>query len=164
MTMRSSRWMALALCAVFFHAGAAMAQAVDVSVTIRADQPGQVINPNIYGQFVEHLGRGVYDYALQGVRVPSLSVSASRAANGALTVSVVNLDPLRASNIEIATVGREIRAATGRVITAASMDARPEFGKADPLRPAQLGRLSVRRNVTSLVAPAKSVIVLTLGP
>jgi alpha-N-arabinofuranosidase len=104
------------------------------------------------------------DYALQGVRVPSLSVSASRAANGALTVSVVNLDPLRASNIEIATVGREIRAATGRVITAASMDARPEFGKADPLRPAQLGRLSVRRNVTSLVAPAKSVIVLTLGP
>jgi alpha-L-arabinofuranosidase len=141
-----------------------LADTFDARITIHADRPGAVINPNIYGQFVEHLGRGVYDYALQGVRVPSLSVSASRAANGALTVSVVNLDPLRASNIEIATVGREIRAATGRVITAASMDARPEFGKADPLRPAQLGRLSVRRNVTSLVAPAKSVIVLTLGP
>jgi alpha-N-arabinofuranosidase len=39
------------------------AQAADVEarVTILADQPGAVIDPNIYGQFVEHLGRGVYE-------------------------------------------------------------------------------------------------------
>ena len=41
--------------------GSAMAaEAVNVSVTIRADQPGAVINPNIYGQFAEHLGAGIY--------------------------------------------------------------------------------------------------------
>ena len=34
---------------------------VNVSVTIRADQPGPVINPNIYGQFAEHLGAGIYE-------------------------------------------------------------------------------------------------------
>ena len=32
-----------------------------MSVTIRADQPGAVINPNIYGQFAEHLGAGIYE-------------------------------------------------------------------------------------------------------
>jgi alpha-N-arabinofuranosidase len=35
--------------------------AVEVSVTVRADQPGPVINPNVYGQFAEHLGAGIYE-------------------------------------------------------------------------------------------------------
>jgi len=34
--------------------------AVNVSVTVHADQPGAVINPNVYGQFAEHLGAGIY--------------------------------------------------------------------------------------------------------
>ena len=34
---------------------------VNVSVTIRADQPGATINPNVYGQFAEHLGAGIYE-------------------------------------------------------------------------------------------------------
>jgi hypothetical protein len=53
------------------------------------------------------------------------------------------------------------RTAQGRVITATSMDARPEFGKADPLAPAKL-RVSVRRGTIAFVAPAKSVAVLVL--
>ena len=61
MTRRFVHTMALAFCAGLLTAGAATAQAVDVSVTIRADQPGQVINPNIYGQFAEHLGAGIYE-------------------------------------------------------------------------------------------------------
>lgn len=32
-----------------------------VSVKINADRPGAVINKNIYGQFAEHLGRGIYE-------------------------------------------------------------------------------------------------------
>ena len=34
---------------------------MEVSVTVRADQPGPVINPNVYGQFAEHLGAGIYE-------------------------------------------------------------------------------------------------------
>jgi len=33
---------------------------VEVTVTIRADRPGATINRNIYGQFAEHLGHGIY--------------------------------------------------------------------------------------------------------
>jgi alpha-N-arabinofuranosidase len=29
--------------------------------TLRADQPGPVVNKNIYGHFAEHLGRGIYE-------------------------------------------------------------------------------------------------------
>ena len=54
------------MIACAFIAGSATAQTasntpVNVTVTIRADQPGPVINPNVYGQFAEHLGAGIYE-------------------------------------------------------------------------------------------------------
>ena len=41
-------------------AGAAAAQTA-VTATLRADQPGPVIAPEVYGQFAEHLGHGIYE-------------------------------------------------------------------------------------------------------
>lgn len=43
-----------------FHAAAAGPAPVEVSVSVAADRPGATIQPEIYGQFVEHLGEGVY--------------------------------------------------------------------------------------------------------
>jgi hypothetical protein len=40
---------------------ASAAEPVSAMLTIRADQPGAVIDPNMYGQFMEHLGRNVYE-------------------------------------------------------------------------------------------------------
>ena len=37
------------------------AAASPVVITLRADQPGRVVNRNIYGHFAEHLGRGIYE-------------------------------------------------------------------------------------------------------
>lgn len=39
----------------------AQAPAPSATLTVRTDQPGPVINPNIYGHFAEHLGRCVYE-------------------------------------------------------------------------------------------------------
>ncbi len=44
-----------------FSLAAAQTPAASASLTIRADQPGPVINKNIYGHFAEHLGRCVYE-------------------------------------------------------------------------------------------------------
>ncbi len=55
---------AVMLAAAILLAGSAVARAVDavaVTVTIHADKPGETINPNIYGQFAEHLGAGIYE-------------------------------------------------------------------------------------------------------
>ena len=45
-------------CAVH---GASNPEPVSAQLTIRADQPGAKIDANIYGQFMEHLGRNVYE-------------------------------------------------------------------------------------------------------
>ena len=47
----------LALC--LLASGSAFS-ADPVSITIDAAKPGAVINKNIYGQFAEHLGTGIY--------------------------------------------------------------------------------------------------------
>lgn len=40
--------------------GGAVAAPIEAVVEVRADQPGARIDPEVYGQFVEHLGEGVY--------------------------------------------------------------------------------------------------------
>ncbi len=61
---RRKRVLALVLAAAASISGSVAARAADavqVSVTIHADRPGTVINPNVYGQFAEHLGAGIYE-------------------------------------------------------------------------------------------------------
>nr|AQQ74867.1 GH51 [uncultured bacterium] len=50
-------------CALLLTCEAALSQDLAptrATVTIRANEPGPTINPNIYGQFAEHLGHGIY--------------------------------------------------------------------------------------------------------
>jgi alpha-N-arabinofuranosidase len=64
MSKRIQQRVACALIVAFAAApGAAVAAAgaAQVQVTVHADQPGPVINPNVYGQFAEHLGAGIYE-------------------------------------------------------------------------------------------------------
>jgi alpha-N-arabinofuranosidase len=57
------RRIALALISTFLFglAGVQAQGTVNANVTIRVDQPGPKIDRNIYGQFAEHLGRGIYE-------------------------------------------------------------------------------------------------------
>jgi alpha-N-arabinofuranosidase len=43
---------------------------MNATLTLRADQPGPVINRNLYGQFAEHLGRGIYEGLWVGEDAP----------------------------------------------------------------------------------------------
>lgn len=46
---------------------------VAAQATIRADRPGATIDPNLYGQFMEHLGRNVYEgiWVGEGSSIPN---------------------------------------------------------------------------------------------
>jgi alpha-N-arabinofuranosidase len=58
--MLSARF-GLALAAVLAVVTPASAQSASASATIHADRPGAIIDRHIYGQFAEHLGRGIYE-------------------------------------------------------------------------------------------------------
>jgi alpha-L-arabinofuranosidase len=61
---------------------AASSQIVRATVTIRADRPGARISPDIFGQFVEHLGSGIYGGIWVGK--DSLSSNTNRYRNDGL--------------------------------------------------------------------------------
>jgi len=47
--------------ALLAMAGSGPALADDIELTVRADEPGDTISRYLYGQFAEHLGRGIYE-------------------------------------------------------------------------------------------------------
>jgi alpha-N-arabinofuranosidase len=52
----------VAIAALLLAAAGGQAQTpTTASAVLRADQPGPVVNKNVYGHFAEHLGRGIYE-------------------------------------------------------------------------------------------------------
>jgi len=58
--MKDCKLLAAAFSLALLSAPAGAAPPLAASVTVHADRPGAVINPNIFGQFAEHLGNGIY--------------------------------------------------------------------------------------------------------
>jgi len=53
---------AAAMLGMMAVSATALAQsAIKADITVQADKPGATINPEIYGQFAEHLGRSIYE-------------------------------------------------------------------------------------------------------
>ncbi|MBL8552002.1 MAG: alpha-N-arabinofuranosidase [Hyphomonadaceae bacterium] len=102
------------------------------------------------------------NYGYEGVRVPAISASASRSADGAVFVSLVNIDPDKPARVVVRAPGQSISRATGRVMTADAMDARPDFGAPDPLAPIPLTDVAVKDGAVEVVLPAKSVAVVEI--
>jgi alpha-L-arabinofuranosidase len=61
---------AILLLTVLFAPAAVEAQKAATGMTIRADQSGATINKNVYGQFSEHLGSGIYGGIYVGENSP----------------------------------------------------------------------------------------------
>ena len=59
-----------AAAAVFASVAAAQAQRIDAAVRIDPGQAGPVIERDVYGQFAEHLGRGIYEGVWVGEESP----------------------------------------------------------------------------------------------
>jgi alpha-N-arabinofuranosidase len=148
-----------------------LAQMVNVlQALILTDRERMLLTPtyHVFDLYQAHQGATLLparvtapDYTTKTVKIPSVSASASR-VNGVISVSLVNLDPRRGANLRIDVQGGRYSEAHGRVISAQSMDARPVFGQPDPLVPRALEDVHVRDGVVSVVAPAKSILVLEL--
>jgi len=101
------------------------------------------------------------DYVEGAVRLPGLSVSASKGAAGALHLSIVNLDPAAARPVRIDLKGGTWRKASARTLTAATIDTRIRFEGADPFVPGPLPARLTQGQV-ALTLPSKSVTLVTV--
>jgi alpha-N-arabinofuranosidase len=57
----SPRRLRAASAALLLALAPALAGAAELELKVRADEPGETISRHLYGQFAEHLGRGIYE-------------------------------------------------------------------------------------------------------
>ena len=100
------------------------------------------------------------DYKLGKKTVPSLHASASRDKAGRIHLSLVNLDPRHDLPVAVKLAGAEARTVTGRVLTAASMDAHNTFENPDAVKPSSFTGFEREGGDVALALPAKSVVIM----
>ncbi len=106
---------------------------------------------------------GVPDYTLGQYSIPALSVSAARSVDGKLLLSLANTQPNQPLPLQIAVGGKGVRAVTGQLLTATTMDAENRFETPDRVKP-QPFKAEAKNGQLTLKLPAKSVLVLEVQP
>jgi alpha-N-arabinofuranosidase len=101
-------------------------------------------------------------YTLDQQSLPQLSATASRDRAGRVHVSAANLDPHRAAPLVCRFEGFTPRQASGRVLTAAAMNAHNTFDQPRAVEPQPLERITVSEGRVEATLPPKSVVVLAL--
>ncbi|HEY0780748.1 MAG TPA: alpha-L-arabinofuranosidase C-terminal domain-containing protein [Gemmatirosa sp.] len=101
-------------------------------------------------------------YRLDSLRVPAVVGGAGRGTDGLTYVGLVNLDPRRTASLRVAVAGMRPATVSGRVLTAAAMDARNSVQQPDVVRPAAFTGARLEGQTLVVTLPAKSVVVLSL--
>jgi alpha-N-arabinofuranosidase len=159
------------------HAGrvtmANIAQTVNVlQAMILTDKEKMLRTPTywVFEMFKVHQG-GTFlpvelqspDYAFGQEKIPMVSVSATRAANGsAVHLSLANTSPSREVALSVTLAGVSAKSVAGRVLTAPAMDAHNTFAAPNAVQPASFSGASLKGDTLDVTLPAKSVVVLTL--
>lgn len=100
-------------------------------------------------------------YTFGATSIAGISASAARGKDGKTYLALVNTNPSQAADVAVYVAGKAASAASGRVLTAAAMDAHNTFANPQAVKPAPL---SVKAAAGKLMVnvPAKSVVVVTV--
>ena len=100
-------------------------------------------------------------YSLGQASIPGISASAARARDGKLYLALVNTNPGQGADVAVDVAGKAVTGASGRVLTAAAMDAHNTFKNPQAIKPAPLTAKAAGGKLTVSV-PAKSVVVVAI--
>ena len=93
-------------------------------------------------------------------QTPQLSVSASKDKAGKIHVTLCNLDPNAPAKVACQLQGAEAQKLSGRVLTAAAMNAHNTFEVPDAVKTAEFSAFQLAGDGFTATLPAKSVVVL----
>ncbi len=102
------------------------------------------------------------DYRVDGQAIPAVSATASRDASGRVHVSLVNTDPERAVHLRCTLTGAPLASATGRILTASTIQALNTFQDPDAVRPKEFSGFKTADHGLEVELPAKSIVALEL--
>jgi alpha-N-arabinofuranosidase len=101
------------------------------------------------------------NYQRGDASLPAVDVSAARDTTGKIQISFVNTDPNRPATVSTKIIGANVRSATGRILTAKSMDAHNTFDQPDVVKPAPF-KATRKGDELRLELPPKSIVVVAV--
>ncbi|MCF7689174.1 MAG: alpha-N-arabinofuranosidase [Cephaloticoccus sp.] len=101
-------------------------------------------------------------YSLGDGKIPEVSASASRNSAGRVHLSLVNTNPHESVTVTCTLAGHQATTVTGRVITAATMDAHNTFAAPTAVQPANFTAARLEGDQLAITLPAMSVVMLEL--
>ncbi len=152
-----------------------IAQTVNVlQAMILTDGPRMLRTPTywVFEMFKVHQGGTVLPvdlhaspaYELDGASIPAVSAGATRrAVDGAVHVSVANTHPREAARVELRLDGLGAKRVSGRLLTAATMQAHNTFDAPDAVQPAPFAGAKLVNGVLVAELPPMSVVALELA-
>jgi alpha-L-arabinofuranosidase len=147
-----------------------IAQMINVlQAMILTDKEKMILTPtyHVFEMFKVHQGATLIpvdvkspDYKFGDKSIPGLSASASRDASGKIHLSIVSLDPNRASQVTVS--GLKTKNITGRIITAPAMNTHNTFDRPDEVKSTAFTRYELNADQVTVSLPAKSVVTLEI--
>jgi alpha-N-arabinofuranosidase len=102
------------------------------------------------------------DYEHDNQRIPTLNVSSSKAQDGSINISIVNVHPDKKLSLECELRGIKATRVSGKMLTAAKLNSHNTFDQPDNVKIADFNKASLSNNVLKVEMPAKSVVVLNV--
>ncbi|TWU30401.1 alpha-N-arabinofuranosidase [Bythopirellula polymerisocia] len=102
-------------------------------------------------------------YSLGSESIPAVSVSASRATDGTVYISLVNTHALESVDLKCQLADIDASQVAGRVLTADALDAHNTFDQPNRVEPSEFSDCSISATTLNTTLPPHSLVVLTLS-
>ncbi len=102
------------------------------------------------------------DYVLGNEKLKSISVSASKDKNGAVHISLVNIDASKAQEVSLNLKGNTYKKVSGRILSSDKLQNYNTFEKPENITPKTFSGTKISGETLSLSIPPFSVVVLEL--
>jgi alpha-N-arabinofuranosidase len=102
------------------------------------------------------------DYTYESASIPAVNATASRDKERRVHLSLVNCNPNSPVQVTCKLAGIVAKSATGRVLTAGTMQAHNTFEKPNTVQPAAFSGVKVEGETLRIEMPSKSVVVLEI--
>ncbi len=149
-----------------------IAQTISVlQAMILTDKEKMLLTPtwHVYEMYTVHHDAKLIPTDLQtgdcgsgSTKVPQLNVSASKDKGGVIHVTLCNLDPAQPAEVGCRLEGAQAKRLSGRVLTAAAMNAHNTFEQPDAVKTEEFKDFKLADGGFSVSMPAKSVVVLAV--
>jgi len=100
------------------------------------------------------------DYTWADMKLPSVSVSASKDSSAKIHITLCNIDPENPVTLDCKLEDAAAKKVTGQILTHDDINAHNAFDRPDAMRPAVFNGAKIKDGTLTVTMPAKSVVVL----